>query len=268
MSLKNAIIILNYNSKEETLNCLKILNQLPKNFTTIVVDNASFDNSIKAFKKVFPKQKIIENKDNLGFAAGNNAGVAYALQRGAERVLLLNSDTVFEGSDIVKLFKSSSDITGPILKFNRNGKIIYDLGGYINKIIGRAYHKERENIDAEGGGKPDYISGAAILIKRKVFKKIGYLDKDYFLYYEDSDFCNRARKEGFQIELNTKVIIGHKLSSIIGKHSFMGLYHNLRSNLLFIIKNVKWYFRPIALFYWSVLAFKVFISYVISSKIK
>lgn len=260
------ILILNFNGKKDTLECLQSLEEIKmlSDYEIIVIDNASTDGSVKAVKGKFPKAKIIKNKKNLGFAAGNNVGIRYALQEGAEDILLLNNDTLCSQTSLIWLFKNQGDIVGPVLEFQRGGKTIYDLGGHINWWIGRATHEELEYKNKISNRNPDYVSGATMLVRREVFEKIGLLDDHYFLYYEDADFCSRARKAGFKITLEPKAIIYHKLGGSSGRHSLATLYHNLRSNLLFINKNLLWWRKPIGWVYWSLLFGKVFINWLLA----
>jgi len=258
------VLILNTNGKKDTLECLESLRKTKAPIEIVVIDNASTDNSVAAIKKKFPKIKIIENKKNLGFAGGNNAGIRYALKNGADEVILLNNDVIVPPGSIRNLVSNPSDITGCVLKFKRNGILVYDLGGYINWWIGRATHEEVKNKKDIGPKTPDYISGAAMCIRRKVFEKIGLLDERFFIYYEDADFCTRTKRAGFKIAVEPKAIIFHKLSAFKGRRSLFSLYHNLRSNLLFINKNLVWWRRPIGWCYWSFLATKVILNWLLA----
>jgi len=258
------VLILNTNGKKDTLECLESLRKTKAPIEIVIIDNASTDGSAKAIKEKFPKTKIIENKKNLGFAGGNNVGIRYALKKGADEIILLNNDTIVSSSSIERLIKNLSDITGAVLKFYRNEKLIYDLGGHINWWLGRATHKEvksRKNIVPK---TPDYVSAAAMRIRRNVIERIGLLDESFFIYYEDADFCTRAKRAGFKIAIEPNSIIFHKLSAFKGRRSFFSLYHNLRSNLLFINKNLFWWRRPIGWTYWSLLAAKVIFNWLLA----
>jgi len=258
------VLILNTNGKKDTLECLKSLRKTKIPIEIVVIDNASTDGSVVVIKKKFPKIKIIENKKNLGFAGGNNVGIRYALKNGAEDVILLNNDTIVASGSIESLVKNRSDITGAVLKFYRGRELVYDLGGYINWWIGRATHEEVKSKKDIGPRTPNYVSGATMRIRRKVFEKIGLLDERFFIYYEDADFCTKAKKAGFKIALEPKAIIFHKLSAFKGRRSFFNLYYSLRSNLLFINKNLVWWRRPIGWTYWSLLAAKVIFNWLLA----
>src|SRR3989339_346256 len=100
------ILILNWNGKEDTLECLSSLKKIDyPNYKTIVIDNGSTDDSVKIINKKYPKIKIIENKKNLGYAEGNNVGIRYALKNKADYVLILNNDTIVDKKFLTELVK-------------------------------------------------------------------------------------------------------------------------------------------------------------------
>ncbi|MDP3998539.1 MAG: glycosyltransferase family 2 protein, partial [bacterium] len=103
-----------------------------------------------------------------------------------------------------------------------------------------------------------YLSGCCLAIKRQVFEKIGLFDEKYFLYFEDLDFCLRAKKAGFKIALEPKVVIFHKLGGSAGRWSKTAIFHNLRSNFIFITKHLGWR-RPIGYLYLTALSIKIMI---------
>jgi len=249
---KSYAVVLNLNGGRDVLECLESLeNEKAK---ILVVDNGSTDGSVVEIRKKFSRVKIIENKKNLGFTAGNNIGIRYALKQGAEAILLLNHDTVVEKGFLESLLENPADIVGPVIKFKRKGKIIYDHGGKVDRIFGRNYHLELGKI---GKTKEiDYVSGCAILIRRPVFKKIGLLDEAYFIFYEDADFCLKARRAGFKIAVEPKSLIFHKLSE--GKKKPWRMhFHLLKSNFIFVNRYVPFYRRQLAYTYLLLLLFKV-----------
>lgn len=249
------IIILNLNGGKDILECLDSLRD--EKAKIIVVDNGSTDGSVGEIRKKFPKVKIIENKKNLGFTTGNNRGIRHALRQGAEAALLLNHDTVVEKGFLKFLLDNSADIVGPVIKFKRAGKIVYDHGGKVDRVLGRNYHLESGRVGKVRG--IDYVSGCAILIKRPVFEKIGLLDESFFIYYEDADFCLKAKQAGFKIAVEPKSVIFHKLDE--GKKKPWRMhFHLLKSNLIFINRYVPLFLRPAAYIYLLLLLFKVAIN--------
>ena len=130
------IIVLNFNGNKQVLDCLQSLQliKLPLDWQVkmLVVDNASADNSVQLIKSKFPGIKLIKNKKNLGFAAGNNIGIKYAFGHKSAAVLLLNQDTEVKKDFLAPLLASQADIVGPIIKFKRKGRWVYDFGGKMN----------------------------------------------------------------------------------------------------------------------------------------
>lgn len=255
------VIVLNFNGGRKIVECLNSLKK--EKVEIIVVDNGSSDGSLEIIKKNFSKLKIIENNKNLGFAAGNNIAILYALKRNADAILLLNQDTIVKKDFLGFLFKNPADIVGPLIKFRRKGKWIYDYGGRINWLIGRTSHQESlagsflsKKMDFQ---EPGYVSGCAMLIKRPVFEAVGLLDERFFLYFEDVDFCLRAKRTGFRIAVEPKAIVSHRL--IEGKKkSFYQIYHLMRSSLIFINCYISLWKRPLAYLYWWAFSIKVLLT--------
>lgn len=274
------VIILNFNNKKDIILCLQSLIKAYSKINVVVVDNGSSDGSVELIKAKFlspPRSpfppssrlrragghlggvlKLIKNKENLGFAKGINKGIEFALKQGAESILLLNPDTEVTKGFLELLLTNKADIVGPIIKFKRKGEWIYDFGGKINFWLGRVNHDESSNPKAVFG-QPDYLSGCCLLIERRVFEKIGLLNEKYFLFFEDSDFCLKAKRAGFKVALEPKSMILHKLSEGKKKPLYC-LYHLIRSNLIFVNTWLPFYRRPLAYLYLMALSFKMLLN--------
>lgn len=250
------IVIVNFNNRRDILKCLHSLRY--ENAKIVVVDNNSSDSSIEAIKSKFKQAKILENEKNIGFAAASNKGIRYALRKKVDHVLLLNPDTIAEKNFLSALLKKKADIISPVIKFKRQGEYVYDFGGRVNFLIGRTTHLEKNNLNAHSSSI-DYVSGCCMLIRRKVFEKIGFLDERYFLFFEDVDFCLRAKKVGFEIALQSKSVIFHKLSEGKAK-SLRQMYYLLLSNFIFVNKWIPIYRRPLAYFYLLALGLKMLLN--------
>jgi len=257
--IKVFVIISIFNNQKDIIPCLESLIKAYPKINIIVIDNASADNSLKSILSLkYERLQIIRNKKNLGFAKAANKGIELALRQSAETVLLLNPDTLPRRGFLEPLLTNPAEIVGPILKFKRNNQWFYDFGGKVNFWIGRTTHLERTK-NIKQNAKIDYVSGACMLIRRKVFEKIGFLDERYFLFFEDADFCLRAKKAGFKVALEPKSMMIHKLSE--GKKKPLRyFYHLVRSNLIFINTWVSFYRRPIAYFYLWLLVFKILLN--------
>jgi len=254
-------IIVNYNCFPYILDCLKSIRELnvPLGFRkrVVVVDNNSKDASLEEIKDLFGTIKIIKNKKNLGFASASNIGIQFSLKQGADFVFLINPDTVIDKNALkylIKVFKKeNSGIAVPLLKSrDEEGRVFYALGKNFNRVLGRTKHKHVRNIPV-GIREEKMVSGCAMLVKRRVFEKIGMFDKRFFLYFEDSDFCLRAEQAGFKIYLYPKAVVEHKISASVGKEKIKYLFW---SNLLFVLKWVKPWFWPFSFLYLVILNLK------------
>ena len=200
---KVIVTILNFNGKDTIKACLDSVNRSDyANLEMIVVDNASKDGSFELAKHFFSKAAFILNESNLGYARGNNIAIRYALERMADYVLLLNNDALVETDTISKLAAAAEKdgkigILSPVI-YREDGKVWFS-GGKINWFRMKAIHENKAVSD-----KPyetEFLSGCAIFIRKEVFKEIGLLDENYFLYYEDVDFCVRARRKGLKTSI-------------------------------------------------------------------
>jgi len=155
---------------------------------------------------------FIQAGENGGFAAGNNIGIKYAFAKNDfEYVWLLNNDTVIEKNSLSTLLNYASKkdigICGSALMYYHNPKEVQAYGGTVNKFFGTSKHIfDINDIDK----KLDYIVGASFLIDKKVINKIGLLPEEYFLYYEETDYCFNARNNGFKLGVDVESIVYHK----------------------------------------------------------
>lgn len=250
------IVVLNYNGGNELRQCLDSVYKLNySNFEVIVVDNNSSDNSFEKARKRFDRFHFIKNSRNLGFSAGNNVAIKWALEKGAEYVFLLNNDAIVEKSTLTNLIEFAEKekqvgIVSPII-YNKSESKIWFSGGKINWWKMRTEHwqkaKPKRNKSKKTNDKNDYlqkteyITGCAMLIKRKVFAEIGLLDEDFFLYYEDADFSLRAKRNGFNLGVVENAKVFHSEKSLENPQK---VYWLVLSGILFFRKNALWYWRP------------------------
>jgi GT2 family glycosyltransferase len=220
------IIILNWNGKEDTLDCLHSLRRSSySNFTTIVVDNGSTDGSVPAIRKAFPDLVVIENRDNSGFTGGNNIGIRHALENGAEYVWLLNNDTIIEPDTLAKLVakaESSPDIAllSPVIHWYEDPDSIQFYLSYVDWGTFNIINFSQEEHDRYADRSKDYsLWGTALLIKRHILEKLGGLDDRFFAYAEDAEYCMRASREGYGIAVDPTSRIFHKNSRATGSNT-------------------------------------------------
>lgn len=242
------ILLLNWNRKADTLECLSSLEKLnDSNHEIVIIDNASTDDSVSVFKKKYPKTTLLQNDANLGFAEGNNIGIRYAMKKGADFVLLLNNDTVVD-PNLLTFFveaareKADAGILGAkILRYDQKDTLDH-FGGMWNPYTCQFEENAKNETDGpeyEKIQKVDYVCGCAFFISRKVIQKIGLLETSFFLLWEETDFCTRARKEGFQVYVAGRAKVWHKIST-----SFVGgkphtHYYWWRNRLYWIDRNLS-----------------------------
>jgi len=241
------IIILNWNGLADTLECLESLADLDyPAYEVVVVDNGSMDGSVEAIRGCFPQVTLIENSENMGFAEGNNVGTRRALEHGADYVLLLNNDTVVDSAFLVELVNVAETdgeigVASPLIFYYDAPDEIWTAGATINWVNGSTRRLRAGETAHEG--EPtfdvDFVSGCALLAKREVIETTGFLDPDYYLYYEEADWCVRARNQGYRIVCVPQAKMWHKVSRSIGSSSPLVSYYMTRNALLFLRKHLS-----------------------------
>jgi GT2 family glycosyltransferase len=236
------VIVLNWNGREDTIACVESLRQVDySNFVVMVVDNGSIDGSVPAIRERFPSLEIVENGHNLGFAEGNNVGIRLALERGADYVFLLNNDTVAHPSLLHELVSAAERCPeGGVF----SAKIFYQAEPTRIWYGGATWDPQRmefrhlvddsqAHTDARGVAETDYACGCAFLARSSVLRKVGLLDPKFFLIYEESDLCFRARRAGFACYYVPSAVLWHKVSSSFGgSDSPLFMYFTTRNRLL------------------------------------
>lgn len=234
------IILLNFNGYKDTIECVNSLEKVEYgNFEVIIVDNCSTDDSEKILRDQLPGYKVIQTHNNLGFAGGNNIGIKYALDSGAEYICLLNNDTIVEKDFLNHLVETAESdnnigITSGIINYFENKNETWFSGGYISNIKGKGIHKI--NKPQELQTEATFITGCLQLISRKVFKDVGLLPEDYFLYYEDLDFCQSVLNAGYKLVVNSNSYIYHKAGGTAPYTSPLSIYYSNRNRYIFIKK--------------------------------
>jgi len=245
--IRVSIIIINYNGKNFTLDCLKALDkQSFRHYEIIVVDNGSSDNSsveiqeLRAGSNRANPLKVVSLGYNSGFAGGNRIALDLAQ---AEYVALLNNDTEPDNNwleNIVGAMDAHHDAGICASKMIVFGKDIIDSAsdGYATSLKG---FKRGEGEHAEGYDNKEFVFGAcagAALYRRKMLEEIGFFDEDFFLIHEDTDLNMRAQLAGWKILYVPTALVYHKVRSTIGHMSDMAVYYTLRNSEFVRIKNV------------------------------
>ena len=208
-----SVIVLSYNTRDLTLACLRALDAAAAGLETeiIVVDNASTDNTVSCLTAEFPRVRVIANHENVGFARGNNLGLAAASGRYR---LVLNSDTVAQPGALRVLAEfmdahPEAGACGPQL-LNPDGTLQpsgRDLPSLWSVFAGmsRLYRLWRRDFYEQRGrdytqvARVQEVSGAALLVRREAYERTGGFDPRFFAYYEDVDWCKRLGEAGYAI---------------------------------------------------------------------
>jgi GT2 family glycosyltransferase len=243
------IILLNWNNGQDTKECLDSLERIfSPTCKVIIVDNGSVDGSGEKLQREFSRHHFIFNPGNLGFAGGNNRGIQYALDHGANYVLLLNNDTVARNDFIGPLLMAAESdeevgIVGGKINYYDTPDRVWFGGGRMSLWRAGGYHLGLDQIDDplvfRGTVNASFVTGCLMLIKREVLERVGLFDEDYFAYLEDLDFCYRVMRGGWRLKVNRDVRILHKVGGSQRRTrgpSPMEIYYGTRNRLFFASK--------------------------------
>ena len=262
MSLDVSIVIVNHSGDQLTTECLDSLSQMKSidgKIHVFVVDNGS------PHEYVLPKRLqelkvfdvvLLRSESNIGFTGGNNMGIHAAIERfNSDYVCLLNNDTYVDPLFLHKLLQCaleapSAGIICPKIYFakgheffpasyerSQKGKVIWYAGGSIDWQNLDNFHRGVDEVDVgqfAGQESSDFATGCCALIRRETLEKIGFLDKQYFLYYEDADWSQKAIAAGYHIGYCDNAHVWHiNAGSSQGPGSLLHLYYQTRNRLLF-----------------------------------
>lgn len=247
------IIVLNWNGKNDTLACLASIEKLgyPVYHVT-VVDNGSIDGSVEAIHAQYPGclwLTVVENRENLGYTGGNNVGMRYALDQGADYIWLLNNDTLIEPYCLDILIRTaeenpSAGVLGPKVLCYPDMHLLYSRGESHNLWFNLRTVNIGE-VDKNDDVVPrevDYVVGCSMLVRRKFVEHVGLLDETFFAYFEEVDWCFRGRKLGFDVLYVPTAMVYHKGgTSTGGMFSPTVLYYHTRNWIYFMRKHAAFY---------------------------
>ncbi|TLV02605.1 glycosyltransferase family 2 protein [Dyadobacter luticola] len=243
---KVSIVTVNFNQPQVTEDLLKSLSEVNTypDLEIIVVDNGSKVNSVPNWEAAYPGIIFIRSEKNTGFAGGNNIGIRKAT---GDYLFLINNDTEVTGELIGKLVADMEanpkiGIISPKIHYFDQPEMLQYTGytpmNYYtarNACIGQ-FEEDRGQYDSLSG-VTGYAHGAAMMIRRQALEKAGGMAENYFLYYEELDWCERIRKAGYEIHVDLSALIYHKESVSVGKRSALKEYFMNRNRILFIRKN-------------------------------
>ena len=225
----------------------------------VVVDAGSTDGSPKYIAEKFPDLKLIVVHKNLGYAGGNNLGIKYALESGADLIWIVNPDIVVAKDALNEAIKVMTDNVAvvaskvyfaPGYEFHKEkykkdelGKVIWYAGADndwnnvyakhwgINEVDLGQYNKQKEI---------GYATGSSMLLRSEVLKQTGLIDERYFMYYEENDLCQKIKHLGFKLVYAPKSVVWHKVGQAAGIGSNLADYYIARNRMLFGMHWAPW----------------------------
>lgn len=228
MSARVAVILVNWNGWRDTARCLQALGELDyADFFTVVVDNASSDGSAEELRSRFPGVTLLQSERNLGFAGGNNLGIRHALEEGFDYCWLLNNDTVPEPGALAALVARMEEdpgvgICGSRLVYEERRNTLQALGGGtyhpwlgVTRSLGEGEDAGLKVDRAAVEQQLDYVAGASMLVSRDFLETVGMMREDYFLYYEEMDWAERARGR-YRLGFAPDSVVYHREGASIG----------------------------------------------------
>lgn len=259
-------LLLNYNSSEDTVVLYKQLCALKNDeLKVLVIDNNSVKSQRNILLEHIPEKQIIFNYSNLGYAAGNNKGIKIALKEKANYVWILNPDIRIERDTLptlLNLIKSRSKIAavGPRIKLRVNEDQIFSDGGVV--VYDKRCYTDLINYDCNVKDYPpsinfdiDYVDGSCILINTDAIQELGFLPKEYFLYFEETDWCTNAKRRGWHLGIDS-FANAYNLKSPKNKNY---IYYINRNRLLFAKKYHPSYWR-VCFYYLKIISVKVYLA--------
>lgn len=237
-------VIPNINGAEFLADSIKSLLAQTLPCHVLCVDNGSTDDSLKIMRSFDQGVSVIEHQKNLGFAGGVNSGIRWALDKGADYVVLFNNDAVAEADWLQHLVSAAVKeptagiVTGKLLNYQRTH---FDSTGDMYSSWLLAFPRARGKQDEGQFDKAEYVfgaSGGASLYRRQTLEEIGLFDEDFFAYYEDTDISFRAQLAGWRVYYEPKAMAYHRIGATSSKISGFAAYHSTKNVPLIWIKNL------------------------------
>ncbi|MGE5313838.1 MAG: glycosyltransferase family 2 protein [Acidobacteriota bacterium] len=239
-----AVIVLNYNGYDDTIECVRSLEAMRyPNFSIIIVDNASPDGSGPKLQQAFPQHTVILSERNGGYAAGNNIGVRCALEENADYVLIINNDATVTPDLLDHLVDYAerhpeAGVLNARVYFPGTTEL-FSAAGRFNKLLCTGQNKGAVSIDQKETNElkeTDYACGVLLLVRASVFRDVGLMDERYFMYFEDQEFSQRVLTK-FKIVYIPEAVAYHKSGGGKGWKNYTELY------LYYHTRNRFWVFE-------------------------
>jgi N-acetylglucosaminyl-diphospho-decaprenol L-rhamnosyltransferase len=229
---KLTIIIVLFEEKKDLLfKCLENI----KNFKIVIIDNAANSKLKSEAENKFNIEKYILNKKNLGFTKAANLAIKLC---NTDYILNINADCLIKEKDILLLIESHKKYKGCFVVsptfYNSDLELTYNAGSFLEKNL------DEKILDIEGDICVDKVLGSAILFKSKDIEEIGFLDENFFLYYEDYDLCREIKKKNMSViqiyDAKAQHVHGHSKVENLFKKTFLRNYHFTYDELYYYFK--------------------------------
>jgi len=261
-AFKITVVLLNWNSHEMIAECIRSLLAMDgADFGSLVVDNGSTDASVERLAQEFPRIAVLPQGCNLGFAAGCNVGMRYALANGAEYILLLNNDTIVPPDFIREMLAAiESDprigIVCPKIYFADKPDLLWYAGADFNPWTGTSKHRGWKEIDRgqfDGRREITQATGCAMLVRRSALRDVGLLDEQFWAYAEDLDWSLRFMERGYRLAFTPRARLWHCCGATSVKAMGSGSqairqFYSTRNMVFVARKHLRWWQIPTYVF--------------------
>ncbi|HEX9340170.1 MAG TPA: glycosyltransferase family 2 protein [Thermoplasmata archaeon] len=260
--IRVAVALVNFNGYGMTCDAIdSILPYLAPNDALVVVDNASTDGSVPGLERKYPTVRVIALERNVGYAGGCNAAIEFGVQEKARYVLLANNDIVFAPDAIDRLVETAETadnigIVVPRIYYHDRPNTIWAAGSTISRVTGltRQRGMDRDESDFPPSAVPldlEMCTGCCMLVRTSIAEVVGGMREEFFLYYDETDWCWRIRRAGFRILVEDRSRIWHKVSETVGVSSPTFWYYITRNHIWFVQKDFPMAPRVFALMYFT-----------------
>ena len=240
-----SIVTLTWNTTEVTCDFLRSLNEhgTYQNLEVIVVDNGSKEDPTPVFKAIYPDVKVILNGKNLGFTGGNNVGIRAAK---GDFLFIVNNDTevtpgLLEGLlEIFDKYPDAGFVSPKFHYFFHKGTIEYAGYNTVNIFTGRNGMigcQEKDEGQYNDVKVTNYAHGGGMMVPRKIIDEVGGLPEDFFIYYEEFDWCDQIKRKGYKVYYQPKSLIYHKESMTTGKASPFKTFYHTKNRIYYMRRN-------------------------------
>jgi GT2 family glycosyltransferase len=234
----HVVVVLSWHGKDDTLHCLRSILPGTVDASVLVIDNGSFDGTLEAVRTEWPDVFTLQTGQNLGFSGGMNAGIAWALDHGAEFVTILNNDTVVtpDALDALRDIAREGVAVSPMVMYRDAPDKVWFGGGSIDRRLGFPHHIAPADLAPPVGGRRSstVLAGCCITASSAVWRRVGSFDDRFYLNFEDSEWSVRANRHDVELVVACDIRILHSVSaSFRGSAAVLGTFYYVRNGLLF-----------------------------------